>query len=193
MSQKLLNNLIITGLKNFFSYQERKERLFSNLSDIKSSNEQSNVLLENLHPPPAPRTYLININQDRHNHEDDINFTSIYSLRDVMLEELERLRRIMRGDQIEDDENYISLSQEEKKLFHNYLDYFARCPVCNRRNHNSYLKNFYFDDSIKKKDLKERLLRLMDESKDFADIYYNKILFGIPCCDCFKKFFVSEF
>jgi len=192
MSERPINNVFIAGLRNFLSYQERKERLFLNLSDINSSNEQSNETLENLHPPPDPSTDLINIMQDRCNLEsldNDLNFSSIYSLRDVMLEELERLRRIMRGDHIEDDENYLSLSQEEKQLFHNFLDYFARCPVCKGRNHNSYLKTFYFDKSIKKRDFKERLLKLMDESKGFNDIYYNKILFGIPCCDCFKKYF----
>ena len=196
MSESPFSNVFIAGLRKFLSYQERKERLFLKLSDIKCSNEQSNVILENLHPPPDPRTDLINIIQDQSNLEsvdNDLNFTSIYSLRDVMLEELERLRRIMRGDHIEDDENYHSLSQKEKQLFHNFLDYFAHCPVCKRRNHNTYLKTFYFDESIKKRDFKERLLKLMDESKDFNDIYYNKILFGIPCCECFKKFFLCEF
>jgi len=38
-------------------------------------------------------------------------------------------------------------------------------------------------------ELRERLIELMDASKDFDTLYYNKIRLGIPCCSCFKKQF----
>lgn len=37
--------------------------------------------------------------------------------------------------------------------------------------------------------LKELLLELMEDSSEFDDNYYNKIVLGIPCCDCFKNIF----
>lgn len=54
---------------------------------------------------------------------------------------------------------------------------------CNQKNHRNYLRSFYFDTDEEKLRLKERL---MEDASEFDDIYYNKIVLGIPCCDCFK-------
>ena len=112
------------------------------------------------------------------------------SLREEMLEELERLRGIMNGGENELDEKFFdNLTTEEKEIVDNFVDFFSTCPVCNQENHKFYLKKFYFDTNIEKIQLKERLLELMENINEFDDNNYNKIVLGIPCCDCFKKFF----
>ncbi len=115
----------------------------------------------------------------------------LLSLREEMLAELERLRQIMRGEDIRDSEEYISLSEEEKEIFDKFLEYFSTCPMCKEKNHVHYLKRFYFSPDPCKVVLRERLLKLIDESQDFDVKYYQKINLGIVCCDCFKKVFES--
>lgn len=198
MSKRSSIRALIIGLTNRLSFQERKSRLLNNLNDNKQSNEQDHLKLQELHPPPNSNSYLSNRNmslaqsQNRHFHEinqNDLICPNIDSLREAMLIELERLRRLMNGDIIENDKNYLALTPEEKLVFHEFLEYFSNCPICKKKNHKAYLKTFYFHNSLEKKLLKKRLLKLIDESKDFDNIYYNKIFVGIPCCDCFKKYF----
>jgi glutaredoxin-related protein len=198
MSSRSSIKSLLVGLANRLSFHERKERLLNNLYYLRQSNEQNHLRLGELHPPPDSNSYISNIDrpidrsQNLYFHEvsqDDLICPNIGTLREAMLVELERLRRLMNGDVIENDENYIALPPEEKKVFHKFLEYFSTCPICKGKNHEAYLKTFYFNNGSDKKTLKKRLLKLMDESKDFDDVYYNKILLGIPCCDCFKKFF----
>ncbi len=117
---------------------------------------------------------------------------SLISLRDAMLAELDRLRGIMRGEDIENSEDYLNLSDEEKEIIKKFLEYFSICPICKEKNHEYYLQKFYFDSAPDKILLKERLLKLIEESKNFEDIYYNKIRVGIPCCKCFSQFFEKK-
>ena len=194
MSKRSSIRSLLIGLTNRRSFQERKERLLNNLHDNEQSKEKNHQNLNELHPPPNPNSYLSNINQsqNRYFHEinqNDLICPNIGSLREAMLIELERLRRLMNGDVIENDENYLALTPEEKMVFHEFLEYFSICPVCKKKNHKAYLKTFYFHNSPDKKNLKKRLLKLIAESKDYDNIYYNKIFVGIPCCDCFKKYF----
>ena len=201
MSVKSSIRVLLVGLTNRASFLERRERLLNNLDNIRHSNEQNPIRLYNLHPPPDSNSSLTDVNRlpdrylNRFNYEihlsDDITCPngSFGSLRDAMLIELERLRRIMNGDVIEDDKNFIALSEEEKAIFRQFLEYFSTCPICKKSNHKSYLKTFYFSDNLDKKILKKRLLKLIEESKEYDDVYYNKISFGIPCCNCFKKVF----
>jgi len=198
MSEKSSINALLEGLSNRVSYQIRKERLLNNLRTALIFNYQTPIRIQNLHPPSRPSNYVTNLNESSHidqnqfleNNNHDNTFSSdLGSLREAMLIELERLREIMNGDFLEDDENYINLSNYEKEIFLEFLDYFSTCPICNRRNHKNYLKTFYFDQSFYKRILKKRLLKLMNESKEFDENYFDKILLGIPCCDCFKRYF----
>jgi len=76
--------------------------------------------------------------------------------------------------------------------FEGFIKTFSVCPICNRKNHYNYLKRFYFSKSHDTVRLKECLLKLVEKSKDFNDIYYNKINIGIPCCKCFKQYITDK-
>ena len=203
MSVKSSIRVLLVGLTNRVSFPERRKRLLNSLDNIKHSNEQNPIRLYNLHPPldssssltyvnMPPDRYLNRFNYEIHLSDDIICPNGSFgSLRDAMLIELERLRRIMNGDVIEDDKNFIALSEEEKAIFRQFLEYFSTCPICDTNNHKSYLKTFYFSDNLDKKILKKRLLKLIEESKSYNNIYYNKISLGIPCCNCFKKVFCN--
>ncbi|GAG60669.1 unnamed protein product, partial [marine sediment metagenome] len=54
-------------------------------------------------------------------------------------------------------------------------------------NHKDDLMRFYFEETKFAKKLKENLLKLMHKSKT----YKNKIIIGIPCCQCFKEINLS--
>ena len=122
--------------------------------------------------------------------QENVELGAPTSLREEMLEELERLRRIMNGGEDELNEKFLNnLTAEEKEILDNFVDFFSTCPVCNQENHKFYLKKFYFDTNVEIIQLKERLLELMEDINEFDDNNYKKIVLGIPCCDCFKKFF----
>ena len=132
---------------------------------------------------------LRNITNVENDNSQEVLYGGLRSLRDEMLEELDRLRNIMRGTDIEEDEKYKNLSEEEKSVFEQFLAYFSECPICKSENHKRYLLKFYFDTDPNKERLKDSLLYLMYEVDDLEEFFYNKITLGIPCCDCFKKFF----
>ena len=73
--------------------------------------------------------------------------------------------------------------------FEDFIRFFSDCPLCGRSLHSSYLKRFFYSRKHETRKLKKRLLELIDESKDYEDIYYNEIRLGIPCCKCFKDIF----
>ena len=81
------------------------------------------------------------------------------------------------------------LNSEIKSHFQKFINFFLFCPICGKENHRSHLSKFYFTQNPQLKLLKEKLLLLMDQSKDFDYIYENEIKIGIPCCSCFDKFF----
>ena len=81
------------------------------------------------------------------------------------------------------------LNSEIKSHFQKFINCFLFCPICGKENHRSHLSKFYFTQNPQLKLLKEKLILLMDESKDFDYIYENEIKIGILCCSCFDKFF----
>ena len=81
---------------------------------------------------------------------------------------------------------------KEDESFNEFAKSFSVCPVCKRNNHFESLKNFYYSRDPAMLDLRKRLLEFINESKDFDEIYYNKIRFGIPCCSCFEKYFTAK-
>jgi hypothetical protein len=58
----------------------------------------------------------------------------LISLREEMLEELERLRNIMLGGDIYDDPRFEKLAPADKEIFKKFIEYFSACPVCGREN-----------------------------------------------------------
>jgi hypothetical protein len=124
--------------------------------------------------------------------QENVELGAPTSLREEMLEELERLRRIMNGGENELDEQFLNhLTAKEKEILDNFVDFFSTCPICNQENHTFYLKRFYFSTNAELMRLKECLLELMKDSIEYDGNYYNKIVIGIPCCDCFKQIFGS--
>ena len=83
---------------------------------------------------------------------------------------------------------YNNLSEEEKELCDAFLDYFAICPICKEKNHQTYLVRFYFDNNPEKSNLRKQLIKLLDKIKNFN----KKTIVGIPCCKCHEKLFSSK-
>jgi GTPase SAR1 family protein len=75
-----------------------------------------------------------------------------------------------------------------------FMKYFKYCPVCHQENHKRYLQRFFLSKDPLKQSLRESLLELIQKSEEGWNdrIYYNKITLGIPCCNCFDKFFKKE-
>ena len=81
------------------------------------------------------------------------------------------------------------LESEFDEDFEEFIRFFSDCPLCGRALHSSYLKRFFYSRNRKMISLKNRLLELIEESKDYEELYYNEIKLGIPCCKCFKSIF----
>ena len=84
----------------------------------------------------------------------------------------------------------LTFNKEDEQL-KRLRNFFDRCPICKKRIHNNVgLKNMYIDivdsDALR---FKESLIRLVNNFEEIRFDYSNKILFGIPCCDCYKKVF----
>ena len=102
-------------------------------------------------------------------------------LREQMLAELDHLKEIIGNHP---DFKFESLNEEEKKFFQEFIVFYAVCPICKQKNHSHNIKQLFFNEN---KRLIDDLIRIMN--------YNNKKLkklnlsFGIPCCNCFKKYF----
>ena len=70
--------------------------------------------------------------------------------------------------------------------FQHFLYHFYRCPVCKKQNEKDYLKDFFFSKASEKIELREMLLKTLDDSKLLE---YSNLLIGIPCCECFNDIF----
>ena len=81
------------------------------------------------------------------------------------------------------------IASEFHEDFEEFIRYFSDCGVCGRTLHSSYLKRFFYSRKHETIKLKNRLVDLIEESKDYDDIYYNEIRLGIPCCKCYKDIF----
>ena len=166
--EQLIDSLLYEAAKDT-SYQEKKSSFFNKICDIRGTYEIKIINLEDLHPPSLP------IFQG--------------GLREAIMSELQSLFTRRNSSCLENNEYYNNLSDEEKELFYKFLDYFSVCPICFSGNHESYLAEFFFDQRIQKEYLKKSLLNLMKDSQGFENIYNNKIIIGIPCCNCYEKFF----
>ncbi len=127
--------------------------------------------------------FSLNPFESEENHEGDID--TITLIREQMLTDIERIQAILFDDTYVVDQDYENLSDEEKKICDNFLKFYSICPICKGENHKDDLMRFYFEETEFTKKLRDNLLKLMDNSKN----YKNKIVIGIPCCQCFKKIF----
>jgi len=124
--------------------------------------------------------------ESEENHEGEID--TITWIREQMLADIERIQEILFEDTYAVNQDYEALSDEEKKNCDNFLEFYSICPICKGENHKDDLMRFYFEETEFAKKLKENLLKLMHKSKN----YKNKIIIGIPCCQCFKKINPSD-
>ena len=106
-------------------------------------------------------------------------------LKAQMQEDISRIRDILLGDSNELEEKYKKLPADQKKIYDEFIDFYSKCPVCKGDNHREDLLKFLFDDLDSSVRLKEKLLSLMKSNIDLT----KQIEIGIPCCDCFKKYF----
>ena len=112
-----------------------------------------------------------------------LNRSSIL-LQELMLSELDNLKGIIGNDP---EPKIKAMNEEEKNLFRRFIHYYSYCPICNQKNHVINLKKLYFNED---KELIESLASLI-KNKNRKIKKYN-IQFGIPCCNCFKKYFKDE-
>ncbi|MHA1689648.1 MAG: hypothetical protein ACTSUN_09985 [Promethearchaeota archaeon] len=110
--------------------------------------------------------------------KDLINANNLY---EEMLQEINNLRDILLNYSIKEQD---SMSQKEKELFHKFMTFYATCPICNKKNHQNYLKRFYFSDDPNLMKIKNALIKLM-----MAKTQNSWIHVGIPCCECHDKYF----
>lgn len=126
--------------------------------------------------------------QDDAEHDDANQPYGFWSLRQEMLVELRRLKRLF-GMAPEEDP-VAKLSPGERATYDKFMRFFARCPACGRPNHDLYLQDFYFTPGPDKAALRDSLVRLIEKTTDFDHVYGNiKLTIGIPCCNCFKIVF----
>jgi len=94
------------------------------------------------------------------------------------------------------ESSFVKLAEElkgnKKKLYDKFLDFFLVCPICKRKNHISHLKQFFFSRNPDVLRLREKLLELIDKSKNFGMTYHWNMKLGIPCCSCFKLIYSKE-
>jgi hypothetical protein len=103
-------------------------------------------------------------------------------LRDEMLSELDHLKEVIISNP---DKKIAGLSDSEKEIFMEFIRTFSVCPICGNQNHYFHLKKLYFSDDKRK--IKESLLHLMMLKR-----YKIKFNYGVPCCNCFKKYFEDK-
>jgi len=81
------------------------------------------------------------------------------------------------------------LSPKEGKIYQKFMNYFSRCPMCGKMNHQYNLNQIYFPTNPNQKKFRESLLNLMKQSENHDKDYMNRIKVGIPCCSCHQKVF----
>ena len=102
-------------------------------------------------------------------------------LREQMLAELDHLKEIIGNHP---DFKFESLNEEEKMFFQEFIVFYAVCPICKQKNHSHNIKKLFFNEN---KRLIDDLIRIMNyNNKKLNKLNLN---FGIPCCNCFKKYF----
>ncbi len=125
-------------------------------------------------PPPPPRRNMRLISIIEIHESQGIDLTQIFSIRDIL--EQGRLRY---------DREYNKFSEEEKKNFQEFLELGSICPICKSKNHESFLKRFYFSKNQENINIKNKMLKIMEQTKSLS----HKLSLGIPCCKCYRKVF----
>jgi len=74
---------------------------------------------------------------------------------------------------------------KEDGLFKAFFNNFSTCPLCKNKNDKALLIELYFSKEPSKKYIRDHLMELMKRLK----INEGKIKIGVPCCECFKKFY----
>jgi len=124
--------------------------------------------------------------------EEDSSMKNV--LRKQMLEELDLLKQIIgnhpdfKFESLSEDEKKFFqefvVFYEEKKFFQEFVVFYAVCPICKQKNHSHNIKKLFFNEN---KRLIDDLIRIMTyNNKKLKKLNLN---FGIPCCNCFKKYF----
>ncbi|MHA1804142.1 MAG: hypothetical protein ACTSU4_06350 [Promethearchaeota archaeon] len=109
------------------------------------------------------------------------NIINANNLYEEMLQEINNLRDVLLNYSIKEQD---SMSPKEKELFHKFMTFYATCPICNKKNHQNYLKRFYFSDDPNIMQIKNALIKLMMMEPQESWIHV-----GIPCCECHDKYF----
>ncbi|MFX1325067.1 MAG: hypothetical protein ACFE8N_08920 [Promethearchaeota archaeon] len=79
--------------------------------------------------------------------------------------------------------------QRESDLYRRFVKFYSNCPICRSQIHKSTLDEIYFSGNKQMENLKENLMRLMENSEKSDKISIKKLKTGIPCCSCYKKVF----
>ncbi|MEX2755896.1 MAG: hypothetical protein Q6365_010885 [Candidatus Sigynarchaeota archaeon] len=147
------------------------------------SSQESTV-----HDAPPRSERIGSQDQDEAEHDDANQPHEFRSLRQEMIGELRRLKRML-GIAPEEDP-VAKLSPGDRAAYDKFMTFFARCPVCGKQNHDMYLQDFYFTPGPDKIALRDSMVRLIEKTTDFDNLYANiKLTIGIPCCNCFKSVF----
>ena len=101
-----------------------------------------------------------------------------------MLCELDNLKGIINDDP---DLKIKAMNEDEKEIFKHFINYYSTCPLCKQKNHIINLKKLYFNED---KELINSLARLMEINNRKLKKY--NVQYGIPCCNCFKKYFQED-
>ncbi len=125
-------------------------------------------------PPPPPRRNMRLISLTEIYESQGIDLTQIFSIQDIL--EQGRLRYVR---------EYNKLSEKEKNDYQEFLELGSICPICKSKNHESFLKRFYFSKNQRNITIKNMLLKIMEQTKGMS----YKLSLGIPCCKCYRKVF----
>jgi small GTP-binding protein len=88
--------------------------------------------------------------------------------------------------------DYFHISKrEDDEEFKSLEKFFNRCPICKKINHHSANLKRIFTNKTNPETmgLRKNLIRLIENIDIVKYEYPNRISVGIPCCECYKKFF----
>lgn len=138
--------------------------------------------------------------QDQSNHQicEDIFFLSKYSFfKEILIEKM----KVDSFESLNTEDYFFGVPCEpcfqliqniqgkfsELNQLQKFIVKYGICPVCGANNHRNYLISFYNDDN--KRVIREYLVNNMYLSEKLGKF---KINIGIPCCNCFEKFFDED-
>ena len=84
-------------------------------------------------------------------------------------------------------QDFLLVAPTYDKYFKNFLRRFGVCPICKAKNHENYLKRFYFSLKPEFRNIKEQFLDALSAQGDRPSKL--RLEFGIPCCECYSRLF----